>query len=330
MAYNLSNLYISQSFQQLLQVSASNVIDGTGSLLTTLYINNDKVVTQTTIDNISAVTSSIDALNTFTGSAVYRSGSFTGSFTGSFLGTIISASYAFTASSAISSSFSSFAVTSSRSLSSFNSDTASYVANAVSASYAFTASSAISSSISVTSSHAITASYALNAPGSGTGFPFSGSAQITGSLGITGSLRATSITSSLFGTSSWAVSASQAVTASNAVSASYATYALQAGTVVLSGQIAASGSPVGIPQSPLSLFAGAGQTIGSSPASLVVNIQGLIGKTLGTNAFISTTLTGSFASTLNEFIAVEKLESNGNITFISQAPIRFTFTGIYF
>ena len=38
-------------------------------------------------------------------------------------------------------------------------------------------------------SFATTASFALNAGGSGTGFPFTGSAQITGSLGITGSLQ---------------------------------------------------------------------------------------------------------------------------------------------
>ena len=36
----------------------------------------------------------------------------------------------------------------------------------------------------ISSSYAVTASYALNAGGSGTGFPFSGSAVITGSLEI--------------------------------------------------------------------------------------------------------------------------------------------------
>ena len=51
----------------------------------------------------------------------------------------------------------------------------------------------LSSSISqsTSASYALTASYALNAGGSGTGFPFTGSARITGSLGVTGSISVT-------------------------------------------------------------------------------------------------------------------------------------------
>ena len=54
-----------------------------------------------------------------------------------------------------------------------------------------TASFAVSSSRAISSSFATTASFALNAGGSGTGFPFTGSAQVTGSMSITGSLRVT-------------------------------------------------------------------------------------------------------------------------------------------
>ena len=206
----------------------------------------------------------------------------------------ISASYAYTASSAISSSYAytaSSAVSASLSQTAsyvITAQTASYVVNAVSASYAYTASSAISaytassavsasqsvsssyaytassainasaSLIAVSSSYALTASYALNA-GASSGFPFSGSAQITGSLGVTGSFSVNgntgqtvfasdadtlvisgsliitgsasitgslkvsgSITGSLFGTASSAVSSSYAYTASSAVSSSYA------------------------------------------------------------------------------------------------------------
>ena len=68
--------------------------------------------------------------------------------------------------------------------------TASFATIALSASYAanvpVTASYALAA---LSASYAVTASFALNAGGSGTGFPFTGSAQITGSLGITGSLR---------------------------------------------------------------------------------------------------------------------------------------------
>ena len=338
MAYDLTNLYISQSYKQILQVSASTVTDGTGSLISTLYLNGDKVITQTNIAAISATTASIAALNTFTGSAVYRSGSFTGSFTGSFLGSIVSASYAFTASSAVSSSrsitssfsiSSSYAFTASSAVSSSYTNlsaTASYVLNSVSASYAIQA---------LSSSYALTASYALNggSGGAGGGFPVTGSAQITGSLGVTGSINATSITSSLFGTSSWAVSASRATSASIATTASYAVYATTAGNVALSGQIAPSGSLIGASQSPLNLFAGAGLTVGSSPALLTINIPGLTGKTLGTNAFISAIITGSLSgpgSPAGNYIAVFNLAGNGNITFFSEQATQFTFTGIYF
>jgi hypothetical protein len=78
--------------------------------------------------------------------------------------------------------------------------TASFASIAATASYVLQA---------VSASFATTASYALNAGGSGTGFPFTGSAQVTGSMGITGSLNVTAgVTASLFGTASRAVTAS--------------------------------------------------------------------------------------------------------------------------
>jgi hypothetical protein len=57
--------------------------------------------------------------------------------------------------------------------------------------------------------------------GTGSGFPFTGSAVITGSLTVTGSISSYNITSSLYGTASWAISASRAITASYTVSSSY-------------------------------------------------------------------------------------------------------------
>jgi hypothetical protein len=110
--------------------------------------------------------------------------------------------------------------------------------SAISSSYATTASFAISASYAVSSSHeiikeisssyadsasfAITASYALNA-GSGTGFPFSGSAVITGSLLVSGSGVSGSFSGSYEGDGSnltGIISSSYAVTASYAVSSS--------------------------------------------------------------------------------------------------------------
>jgi hypothetical protein len=99
------------------------------------------------------ITNIIDALDgTSATTTVIATGSFTGSLIGTLTGT---ASFATTALSA------------------------SYAANVpTTASYALAA---------LSSSYAVTASFALNAGGSGTGFPFTGSAQISGSLGITGS-----------------------------------------------------------------------------------------------------------------------------------------------
>ena len=129
------------------------------------------------------ITNIIDALDgTSATTTVIATGSFTGSLIGTLTGT---ASFATTALSA------------------------SYAANVpVTASYALSA---------LSSSYAVTASFALNAGGSGTGFPFTGSAQVTGSMGITGSLQVTGgVTASLQGTASRAVTASYSDVSRNA------------------------------------------------------------------------------------------------------------------
>lgn len=102
------------------------------------------------------ITNIIDALDgTSATTTVIATGSFSGSLKGALIGTASFATQALSAS---------------------------YAANVpATASYALTA---------LSSSYALTASYALNAGGgTGTGFPFTGSAQLTGSMGITGSLR---------------------------------------------------------------------------------------------------------------------------------------------
>jgi hypothetical protein len=122
--------------------------------------------------------------------------------------------------------------------------TASYVLNAISASYIQNAQSASYVLNAISSSFTTTASYALNggvtqitagngisidqstgnvtitnSGGSGTAFPYTGSALITGSLTITGSTTSTlGFTGSLLGTASRAVSSSYALTASYALS----------------------------------------------------------------------------------------------------------------
>jgi len=122
-------------------------------------INKTGISNGTTIQ-AEHVTRAIDALSGGSTDSVVATGSFNGTLTGtaSFATTALSSSYALSALSA------------------------SYAANVpVTASYALTA---------LSSSYAVTASFALNAGGgTGVGFPFTGSAQVTGSMGITGSLR---------------------------------------------------------------------------------------------------------------------------------------------
>jgi len=86
-----------------------------------------------------------------------------------------------------------------------------------------------------------------SAGGTGSGFPFTGSAEITGSLTVTGSIYSYNITSSLYGTASWAISASRAITASYTVSSSYSntsSYSLSS-SFATSASYANNGIPAG-------------------------------------------------------------------------------------
>jgi len=272
----------------------------TASSADTFFVRNDVTASSALITG--TLTAQTLVVQTVTSSIVYSSGSnvfgnstvdtqtMTGSLnvsgsatiigrvtandlTGSLFGTSswaeasISASYAYTASSAIVASASLIAVSASYAYTASSAIVASSSLVATSASYAFTASSAENSFSSISSSYALTASYALN--GGAAGFPFTGSAQITGSLGVTGSFSVNGntgqtvfasnadtlvisgslivtgsasitgsvsvkggITGSLFGTASWAenaVSASQSVSSSYALTASYALFAANGG-----------------------------------------------------------------------------------------------------
>jgi hypothetical protein len=86
-----------------------------------------------------------------------------------------------------------------------------------------------------------------SAGGTGSGFPFTGSAEITGSLTVTGSIYSYNITSSLYGTASWAISASRSITASYTVSSSYSntsSYSLSS-SFATSASYANNGIPAG-------------------------------------------------------------------------------------
>jgi hypothetical protein len=180
---------------------------------------------------------SVSASLSQTASVAYSgTGSFTGSFTGVHTGSLfgtasqaISASYAYTASSAILASASLIAVSSS---------------------YATNASASL---IAISASYALTASYVIGGGGSGVGFPFTGSAQITGSLGVSGSINITSgsltlVTGSLTLTSasltyqqnlSVAAGGYQVITAAPTSSyrAAFFDYVMFSGSVVRAGSV---------------------------------------------------------------------------------------------
>ena len=170
MGFNLTNEYISQSFQQLVQISGSTLLNGPGSLIYPLVASASTAVSaDTSISASYAATASI------------------------LLGSIESASYAanadnaLSASTSLSSSTSLFAITASYALND-TTDTGSFITtasvvdatitytkgdstaftntidNVISASYAATASVLLGSVVS--SSYAVSASHALNADSS--------------------------------------------------------------------------------------------------------------------------------------------------------------------
>jgi hypothetical protein len=172
MGRNLTNLYISSSFQFLTQVSGSELQDGLGNKITgSLDITSSKA------DNAT--------------SASYAS-------------TSVSSSYSTTALS------SSYAATATSSSVAINATSASYATSALSSSYALTASYAANAGTTVdTGSLMKTGSVNLNTltftkgdgstfnltvdtGSAGSTFPFTGSAIISGSLTVTGSLNVSS------------------------------------------------------------------------------------------------------------------------------------------
>lgn len=137
-----------------------------------------------------------------------------------------------------------------------------------------------------------------------------GGLTISGSVGnfntITGSL-----SGSVNGTASFAVSASYALTSSFATTASYATTA--------PSPIAIEGAsyPIGSPSVPSALFRFiAGADITGNPTPTVnVTINEILGKTLGQDCFVTTTVTGSAVAS----VVVNSLIGN-ILTFSSTTP----------
>jgi len=172
MGLDLTNQYVDETYQKLIQLSGSNQLtDGTGSLVTDLDIN-----ASTATSSSYALTASF-ALNSVPQvSASYAT----------------SASHALNADNSISSSYavsatsSSYANTSTSASHALSADTSISSSFATTASYAVSSSQAENANTATSASYALTASYALNA-GDWNG-QYNGDAGITGSLEVKGDL----------------------------------------------------------------------------------------------------------------------------------------------
>jgi hypothetical protein len=262
----------------VVQTVTSSIVYSSGSNI----FGNSTANTQTFTGSVN-ITGSLNldgkaTLTDLTGSLFGTSSWAQNASTASYVLNAISSSYAFTASSAISSSLAetaSYVVTA---------QTASYVANAVSSSYAYTASSAISSSLAETASYVVTAqtaSYVENA--------------VSSSYAYTAS---SSVSSSYAYTASSAINASASLTSVSASYALTASFALNGGGGGLSALFIAD---EGATQGTASYinFTGAGVTATVSAGTASINITG--GGSSGTSG-LSTTFTQSVAATEWTFI----------------------------
>ena len=167
MGRDLSNLYISQSFEALVQISGSVLTDGTGSEIGNLTVSTSFADTSTSASYAAIATSASYAL--------------TASYAENAAGVpnaLVTASVSDATIAFLKGSGATFDLTVNNVV---NADSASVAVNATSASYASNASTADSAT---SASYALTASFAENADP----FPYSGDAVISGSLSISGSL----------------------------------------------------------------------------------------------------------------------------------------------
>ena len=170
MGQNLGPLNISSSYQALVQISGSQITDGTGSLISSLDITATSASYALNAGSALSATTAVSA--SFATTASYALNAASTVDTGSLLTTasISDAQITFTKGDA-----STFNITVNNVV---NADSASVATTATSASHAVNADSAISASF------ATTASFALNA---GDPFPYTGNVGITGDINLTGS-----------------------------------------------------------------------------------------------------------------------------------------------
>jgi len=181
MAQDLSGLYISQSFQNLVQRSASGAFNVLATATGTEFV-------PVSASYAISASNAVNADNVISSSYAVSSSYALNASTADSATTAISASHAVNADTAISSShsiISDSALTSISSSHAVNADVAISSSHAVNSVRAISSSHALNADNAISSSYALTASYASNA-GGGAAFPYTGSAKITGSLEVVG------------------------------------------------------------------------------------------------------------------------------------------------
>lgn len=148
----------------------------------------------------------------------------------------------------------------------------------------------------------------------------SGSLTVIGTLAATASWATNAISANSATSATTATTASHAITARSSSFASTASFvqtaqtaSYVASTTTLTGASYPSGSPA-VPTAGLKMVVGSGKT-GNPTPEYAVNITQIAGKTLGTDCFVTATVSGSGAST----ISVKSLVAT-TLTFETQAP----------
>ena len=243
MGINLTNLYIDQSFEQLVQISGSALTDGTGSVISNLAITASTAlitVSSSYADYATQAGNATNATNATTASlplqgyvdasivlsdiTLTRGDGTTTLLTITVSGSVenaVSASHALYAEQAGYATSSLNATSSSRSISSATADYATSAGSAVSSSYANNASTADFATSAGSSTTAISASHALYADQAGNALTANTSVSSSYATNASTADYATSA-----GSSTTAISSSHALNADNSISSSYSVSAL--------------------------------------------------------------------------------------------------------
>jgi len=229
--FNLTNQYISQSFDNLVQNSGSIPVNGLGTQISNLTVTSSYATTASYALNSEAQTSASYALSASHAVQADNAQAATSALTAN------SATTAGSATTATSASHAGFAVSSSFALNFNPSATASYANSALTASYAVTASfvpSVVSASYALNSSNSISASHAVQANSS-----------ITATTATTASFATianSALSSSTATSASHAIIADSALTATSATTATSASHAINATTAISASHAGTSNS----------------------------------------------------------------------------------------